>query len=44
VKNTARAGAYYYAEASVGGSRGTVRRVTELGYGLSVSIVRTKGR
>jgi hypothetical protein len=41
VQNTARAGAYYYAEASVAGGK-VVRRVTGLGYLLSVSIVRTK--
>ncbi len=43
VKNTSRRGAYYYAEASVGASSGNVvRRVTGLGYRISVSIIRTK--
>jgi hypothetical protein len=45
VKNTGRRGAYYYAEASVGGGSGTgVRRAAGIGYRLSVSIVKTKGR
>ena len=43
VKNTSRAGAYYYAEASVGAGNGTVvRRAAGIGYRLSVSIVKTK--
>jgi hypothetical protein len=45
VKNTSRRGAYYYAEASVGGGNGTVvRRAAGIGYRLSVSIVKTKSR
>jgi hypothetical protein len=43
VKNTGRRGAYYYAEASVGGGSGSgVRRAAGIGYRLSVSIVKTK--
>jgi hypothetical protein len=43
VKNTARRGAYYYVEASVGAGSGTVvRKVAGLGYRLSVSIVKPK--
>jgi hypothetical protein len=43
VKNKSRRGAYFYAEATVGGGTGNVaRRVTGIGYRLSVSIVRTK--
>ena len=43
VKNTAKKGAYFYVEASVGAGTGTVvRKVAGLRYGLSVSIVKTK--
>jgi hypothetical protein len=43
VKNTSRAGAYYYAEASVGAGSGTVvRHIAGLGYRISVAIVKTK--
>jgi hypothetical protein len=42
VKNTGRAGSYYYVEAAGGNSGTVVRRVAGLGYGLSVSIVKTK--
>lgn len=43
VKNTAKKGAYFYVEASVGAGTGTVvRKVAGLKYGLSISIVKTK--
>ena len=43
LKNTARRGAYYYVEASVGaGSGSVVRKVAGLGYRLSVSLVKKK--
>jgi hypothetical protein len=43
VKNSARRGAYFYAEASVGAGSGTVvRKVAGLGYRLSVSLVKKK--
>ena len=45
VKNTARLGAYYYVEASVGTGSGTVvRKVAGLGYRLSISLVKKKRR
>ena len=43
MKNTARLGAYYYVDASVGASRGTVvRKVAGLRYLLSVSLLKKK--
>ena len=43
VKNSARRGAYYYVEASVGAGNGTVvRKVAGLKYRLSVSLVKKK--
>jgi subtilisin family serine protease len=43
VRNTSKRGAYYYAEASVGVGSGTVvRKVSGIGYRLSVSIVKPK--
>ncbi len=43
VRNTARRGAYYYVEASVGTGNGTVvRKVAGLGYRLSISLVKKK--
>ena len=43
VKNTAKKGAYFYVEASIGAGTGSVvRKVAGLKYGLSVSIVKLK--
>ncbi len=43
VRNTAKRGAYYYVEASVGTGSGTVvRKAAGLGYRLSVSLVKKK--
>ncbi len=45
LKNTARFGAYYYVDASVGaGSGAVVRKVAGLGYRISVSLVKKKKR
>jgi hypothetical protein len=43
LKNTARKGAYFYVDASVGAGNGTVvRKVAGLGYRLSISLVKKK--